>query len=134
MLTCPMTRAGSRAVWKSTSELGYSWGARNLISTQVLQDIHWSFGAVGYFPSYTLGAIMAAQIFAAAEDALPDLSGQIRRGEFAPLREWLRTEIHEVGSTYASPDDLLRAVTGDGIDPAPFLDYLTAKYGALYGL
>ena len=83
---------------------------------------------------YTLGAIMAAQIFAAAEDALPDLSDQIRRGEFAPLREWLRTEIHEVGSTYASPDDLLRAVTGDGIDPAPFLKYLTAKYGALYGL
>ena len=78
---------------------------------------------------------MAAQIFAAAEDALPDLSAQISRGEFAPLREWLRTEIHEVGSTYASPDDLLRAVTGDGIiDPGPFLDYLTAKYGALYGL
>ena len=111
-----------------------AWGARNLISTQVLQDIHWSFGAVGYFPSYTLGAIMAAQIFAAAEDALPGLSDQIRRGEFAPLREWLRTEIHEVGSTYASPDDLLRAVTGDGIDPAPFLNYLTAKYGELYGL
>ena len=77
---------------------------------------------------------MAAQIFAAAEDALPDLEAQIRRGEFAPLREWLRTEIHEVGSTYASPDDLLRAVTGDGIDPGPFMDYLTAKYGALYGL
>ena len=56
---------------------------------------------------------MAAQIFSAAEDALPGLSDQIRRGEFAPLREWLRTEIHEVGSTYASPDDLLRAVTGD---------------------
>jgi len=100
----------------------------------VLQDIHWSFGAVGYFPSYTLGAIMAAQIFAAAEAALPDLQNQIRRGEFVPLREWLRTEIHEVGSTYASPDDLLRAVTGDGIDPGPFLKYLTAKYGALYGL
>ena len=77
---------------------------------------------------------MAAQIFAAAEDALPGLSDQISRGEFAPLREWLRTEIHEVGSTYASPDDLLRAVTGDGIDPGPFLKYLTAKYGALYGL
>ena len=95
---------------------------------------HRSFGAVGYFPSYTLGAIMAAQIFAAAEAALPDLQNQIRRGEFVPLREWLRTEIHEVGSTYVSPDDLLRAVTGDGIDPAPFMDYLTAKYGKLYGL
>ena len=102
--------------------------------THLLKSTHRSFGAVGYFPSYTLGAIMAAQIFAAAEDALPGLSDQISRGDFAPLREWLRTEIHEVGSTYASPDDLLRAVTGDGIDPAPFLDYLTAKYGALYGL
>ena len=74
------------------------------------------------------------RFFAAAEDALPGLSDQISRGEFAPLREWLRAEIHEVGSTYASPDDLLRAVTGDGIDPAPFMDYLTAKYGKLYGL
>ena len=100
----------------------------------VLQDIHWSFGAVGYFPSYTLGAIMAAQIFTAAADKLPGLSEQISKGEFAPLREWLRTEIHEVGSTYASPDDLLRAVTGDGIDPKPFLDYLRAKYSELYGL
>ena len=100
----------------------------------VLQDIHWSFGAVGYFPSYTLGAIMAAQIYAAAEDKLPGLSEKISKGEFAPLREWLRTEIHEVGSTYASPDDLLRSVTGDGIDPKPFLDYLRAKYSELYGL
>lgn len=100
----------------------------------VLQDIHWSFGAVGYFPSYTLGAIMAAHIFTAAVDKLPGLSEQISKGEFAPLREWLRTEIHEVGSTYASPDDLLRAVTGDGIDPKPFLDYLRAKYSELYGL
>ena len=100
----------------------------------VLQDIHWSFGAVGYSPSYTLGAIVAAQIYAAAEDKLPGLSEKISKGEFAPLREWLRTEIHEVGSTYASPDDLLRSVTGDGIDPKPFLDYLRAKYSELYGL
>ena len=63
-------------------------------------------------------------------DAVDKLAPHLR----GALREWLRTEIHEVGSTYASPDDLLRAVTGDGIDPAPFMDYLTAKYAELYGL
>ena len=78
---------------------------------------------------------MAAQIFAAAEDALPDWLplDQIRRGEFAPLREWLRTEIHEVGSTYASPDTCFG---GHGLRhrSGAVPHYLTAKYGALYGL
>jgi len=99
-----------------------------------LQDIHWSFGAIGYFPSYTLGAIMAAQIFEAATAELPDLAAQIRGGDFAPLRAWLQTKIHAVGSLDASPDDLLRSVAGSGIDPKPFLAYLEAKYAALYDL
>ena len=99
-----------------------------------LQDIHWSFGAIGYFPSYTLGAIMAAQIFEAATAELPALAAQIRGGDFAPLRAWLQTKIHAVGSLDASPDDLRRSVAGSGIDPKPFLAYLEAKYAALYDL
>eukprot|EP00629_Pelagomonadales_sp_RCC1024_P000531 CAMPEP_0119277994 /NCGR_PEP_ID=MMETSP1329-20130426/18268_1 /TAXON_ID=114041 /ORGANISM="Genus nov. species nov., Strain RCC1024" /LENGTH=521 /DNA_ID=CAMNT_0007278491 /DNA_START=166 /DNA_END=1728 /DNA_ORIENTATION=+ len=82
-----------------------------------LQDIHWSFGAVGYFPSYTLGAIMAAQIYDAAGKAIPDLESKIRAGEFSPLRDWLQTEIHAVGSLYANPDDLLKKVTGGALTP-----------------
>src|SRR5256885_9472958 len=59
-----------------------------------LQDIHWYDGAWGYFPTYTLGALIAAQLFAAARQALPDLAEQIGRGEFAPLFDWLRAHIH----------------------------------------
>ena len=101
-----------------------------------LQDIHWSFGAVGYFPSYTLGAIMAVQIFDAAKAELgeAELRGQISRGEFTPLREWLRAKVHTVGSVYASPDELLTSITGGPVSPRPFLEYLTAKYSELYEL
>ncbi len=101
-----------------------------------LQDIHWSFGAVGYFPSYTLGAIMAVQIFNAAKADLGDaeLKAQIARGEFAPLREWLREKVHRVGSVYASPDELLTSIAGTPVSPRPFLEYLTAKYSELYQL
>mmetsp|Transcript_13911 Transcript_13911/g.23064 ORF Transcript_13911/g.23064 Transcript_13911/m.23064 type:complete len:554 (+) Transcript_13911:121-1782(+) len=101
-----------------------------------LQDIHWSFGAVGYFPSYTLGAIMAVQIFNAAKADLgeAELKGQITRGEFKPLREWLREKVHAVGSAYASPDELLVSVTGEPVSPRPYLEYLTHKYSDLYKL
>ena len=101
-----------------------------------LQDIHWSFGAVGYFPSYTLGAIMAVQIFEAAERELgaPTLRAQISRGEFGPLREWLREKVHSVGSVYAAPDELLTQITGGPVSPEPFLKYLEAKYTELYKL
>ena len=101
-----------------------------------LQDIHWSFGAVGYFPSYTLGAIMAVQIFNAAKADLGDavLKGQISRGEFGPLREWLREKVHSVGSVYSSPDELLTSIAGEPVSPRPFLEYLTAKYEELYEL
>jgi len=101
-----------------------------------LQDIHWSFGAVGYFPSYTLGAMMAVQIFNAAKRELGDaaLDGQIARGEFGPLREWLREKVHSVGSIHASPDELLLTIAGEPVSAAPFLEYLTAKYSELYQL
>jgi len=101
-----------------------------------LQDIHWSFGAVGYFPSYTLGAIMAVQIFNAAKAELGDaeLKAQIARGEFQPLREWLREKVHSVGSVHSSPDELLTSIAGEVVSPTPFLEYLTAKYSELYDL
>ncbi|KAJ8599155.1 hypothetical protein CTAYLR_008304 [Chrysophaeum taylorii] len=93
-----------------------------------LQDVHWSLGAIGYFPSYALGALCAAQIFAAAKRNLPTLDDDIARGNFAPLREWLRTNIHLLGSVPNSADALLTDLTGTPISPDAFIDYLQAKY------
>ena len=101
-----------------------------------LQDIHWSFGAVGYFPSYTLGAIMAVQIYNAAKADIGDaeLKAQVSTGDFKTLREWLRAKIHAVGSVHASPDELLMSITGEPVSCKPFLDYLHHKYSRLYDL
>jgi len=84
-----------------------------------MQDIHWPDGTFGYFPTYTLGAMTAAQLFQALKKALPDLHTQIRKGEFAPLFHWLRTQVHSMGSKLSSPDLLCHA-TGQALD-ASFL-------------
>jgi carboxypeptidase Taq len=98
-----------------------------------LQDIHWSMGAFGYFPTYTLGNIYAAQIQAAARQAIPDLADRIRRGDFSALLGWLRTNIHRLGQQYRSAD-LIRKVTGGPPSIGPFLEYVRGKYGPIYGL
>ncbi|MGH6629591.1 MAG: carboxypeptidase M32, partial [Burkholderiales bacterium] len=98
----------------------------------VLQDVHWSSGSLGYFPTYTLGNLYAAQLFEQARKDLSDLDGQFRRGEFRPLLEWLREKIHRHGRRY-TPPDLVKKVTGRAPGAQPLLDYLGAKFGALYG-
>lgn len=100
----------------------------------VLQDTHWSGGAMAYFPTYSLGAAMAVQIFEAAKKDLPDLDAQIARGEFAPLKAWLRDKVHRKGSFYPSADALLESATGKPLDVKIFLKYLRDKYRKLYGL
>jgi len=92
-----------------------------------LQDIHWYDGALGYFPSYTLGAMAAAQLMAAARNAVPDLDAALARGEHAPLVHWLRAKVHGMGSLLGF-NDLLRAVTGKPLDPTDFEAHLTARY------
>ena len=92
-----------------------------------LQDIHWYDGAFGYFPSYTLGAMAAAQLMAAARRALPDLDAALSRGDVAPLLGWLRANIHDKGSLLGF-NDLLLAATGKPLDPADFQAHLTARY------
>ncbi len=92
-----------------------------------LQDIHWYDGAFGYFPSYTLGAMAAAQLMAAARRALPDLDAALERGDLAPLLRWLRTHVHGKGSLLGF-NDLLRAATSKPLDPADFEAHLTARY------
>lgn len=98
-----------------------------------LQDIHWSFGGLGYFPTYTLGNLYAAQFMAAARRDLPGLDDDFRRGEFGRLTRWLTENIHRNGQRYRA-NDLCRRVTGGPLDHTPFLNYLRDKFAPLYGV
>ena len=100
----------------------------------VLQDIHWSSGAFGYFPTYSLGAMMAVQIFDAARSAMPTLDDDIAAGRFAPLRQWLLEHIHSKGSLFPSADELLISATGAPLKPEIFLAHMRAKYSDIYQL
>jgi carboxypeptidase Taq len=93
----------------------------------VLQDIHWSVGLFGYFPTYQLGNVVSVQIWERALSELGDLEEQFARGEFSPLREWLREHVYRHGGRYP-PDELLRRVTGSELDAEPYLRYLHAKF------
>jgi carboxypeptidase Taq len=99
----------------------------------VLQDIHWSEGIIGYFPTYAIGNVLAAQLWRVARADLPDLDEEIARGELGALRVWLREKIHRHGRLYTPPELIERAVGGP-LDPEPMLEHLRAKYGALYDL
>jgi carboxypeptidase Taq len=92
----------------------------------VLQDVHWGAGLFGYFPTYTLGNLIAAQLWTRLRQDLPAIEQQLATGELAPLRDWLREHIHRHGRKYP-PRELLLRVTGDTLRPEPFLDYLRAK-------
>ena len=94
----------------------------------VLQDIHWSAGLFGYFATYTLGNLIAAQLWERFERVNPGRDAAIRRGDFSPLLSWLRTELHQHGRAYL-PQELVTRICGSSIDPAPYLRYLEAKYG-----
>lgn len=95
-----------------------------------LQDIHWPEGMFGYFPTYTLGAMIAAQLMVAARRALPELDAELASGQFAPLIGWLRENVHRHGSHY-STEALLRRATGEALDPAHFEAHLRARYLAV---
>jgi carboxypeptidase Taq len=92
-----------------------------------LQDIHWSEGLIAYFPTYTLGNVYAAQLFAAADREIGPLDDQFARGEFAPLREWLREKVHRQGMRWA-PAVLVERATGEAPDPAYLVDSLERRY------
>jgi len=99
----------------------------------VLQDVHWSGGSFGYFPSYTLGNLYAAQFTHAAIQDIPEFWDLATSGNFTPILTWLRAKIHRHGRVYL-PEDLARAVTGQGLSPRPFLQYVKEKYRAVYDL
>ncbi len=99
----------------------------------VLQDVHWSGGSIGYFPTYALGNLVSAQVWEKVNADIPDLSEQIRKGQFGALLGWLREKIHRHGAKY-EPQELVQRITGSKIDPHPYLRYLQKKYTDIYAL
>jgi carboxypeptidase Taq len=98
-----------------------------------LQDVHWSAGLFGYFPTYSLGNLYAGQFFAKANEDLGDLHAAFRRGEFKPLLDWLRNNIHRHGQRYTAAE-LAQKITGQPLSHAPWIEQIRTKYGELYGL
>lgn len=92
-----------------------------------MQDIHWTDGSFGYFPSYTLGAMYAAQFMAAMRRELPDLMNQVAKGELAPLRQWLAERVWNKGC-FLETDQLVREATGEPLNPKWFKEHLTQRY------
>lgn len=99
----------------------------------VLQDVHWSGGALGYFSTYALGNLISAQLWEQITADIPDLDDQFRKGEFGALLAWLREKIHVHGRKY-EPQELVQRVTGSKIDPDAYVRYLKQKFGEIYGL
>jgi len=98
-----------------------------------LQDIHWSHGSFGYFSTYSLGSVLASQLYAAAEDDISNLDAKLREGEFDVLMDWLNENVHRHGKRYET-DDLVEQATGESYTADYFLEYVAEKYGDLYEL
>jgi len=98
----------------------------------VLQDVHWSGGMIGYFPTYTLGNLYAAQFFNTLKKDVSDWSKQIEQGQFQPILDWLREKIHKHARVYPA-GELCTQVTGEPLNPRYLLEYLEGKFGDIYG-
>ena len=99
----------------------------------VLQDVHWSQGSVGYFSTYALGNLIAAQLWECMRKDIPDIDAQIQRGEFNALTAWMGDKVHRHGAKY-EPQELVQRITGSKIDQDPYMRYLTGKYTEIYQL
>lgn len=98
-----------------------------------LQDVHWSHGAMGYFPTYALGNLYAAQLFEKVRQDIPELDSEVAQGYFGSLLEWLREHVHRFGRRKMATE-IVRDATGREPSPEPFLQYLETKFGSLYDL
>jgi len=99
----------------------------------VLQDVHWSMGYFGYFPSYMLGNLYASQMAVKIRQDLPDLDDRIAAGDIMVLINWLRENVHQLGGVY-KPDELMNKITGTSLDSSHFVRYVEEKYSDIYGL
>ena len=101
------------------------------VSDGVLQDVHWSLGAFGYFPTYTLGNLNAGCLFETMQNELPNLENDLENGEIGPAKNWLTEKIHQYGSMY-EPKDLIKKATGKEFSVEPLIGYLEKKFTDLY--
>jgi carboxypeptidase Taq len=124
----------------STDDLPAAWSDRyeHVIGIRppsaadgVLQDVHWSAGLFGYFPTYTLGNLVSAQLYATADDSLGGIDNQVTKGDFTPLLQWLQTNVHTAGRN-DSPDELVAKITGKELSAKPLIDSLRARYARVY--
>lgn len=99
----------------------------------VLQDVHWSFGGFGYFPTYALGNLVSAQLWERMEQDIPDVEAHIEKADFAVILDWLRSNVHIYGAKY-EPQELVQKITGSKITPEPFMRYLDRKFKDIYSL
>ncbi|MEM9992077.1 MAG: carboxypeptidase M32, partial [Bacteroidota bacterium] len=99
----------------------------------ILQDVHWSYGSIGYFPTYSLGSFYAAQFFQQAQKDIPELDTQIQSGDTSALLHWLQTHIYQYGRLY-SATELCKRITGEALNFDYFYNYAVEKYSGIYGL
>jgi carboxypeptidase Taq len=99
----------------------------------VLQDIHWSFGGFGYFPTYALGNLVASQLWERIQADIPDIETQIENAQFSNLLAWLREKVHFSGGKFM-PTELIKRASGRDLTPEPYLNYLRRKFGEIYAL
>ena len=99
----------------------------------VLQDVHWSYGAIGYFPTYALGTLLSVQLYEAALADDPSIQTSLQRADFAPLLKWMRKRVHRHGSAWSAAELVARELDTE-LSADPFLNYLESKYRALYRL
>jgi len=98
----------------------------------VLQDVHWSGGSFGYFPTYALGTIYASQIYEQMKKEIPKIEEEIEKGNFEKMQKWLGEKIHSQGRKYLA-EDLIKKVCGEGLNPEVYIKYLTKKFSEIYG-
>jgi len=99
----------------------------------ILQDVHWSFGGFGYFPTYALGNLVSSQLWEKMSEEIKDIDGKIENAEFDVILAWLRENVHVHGAKY-EPQELVKKITGSKITPEPFIKYLNHKFGEIYDL
>jgi carboxypeptidase Taq len=99
----------------------------------VLQDVHWSGGMIGYFPTYTLGNLASVQLWDKLVEENPNVYDEIAKGQFETILGWMRENVHQYGRKYEPQEIMLRA-TGNKITPEPYMAYLKEKYGEIYDL
>ena len=132
LITGSLDVAEVPAVWNDRME-EYLGVRPETDSEGCLQDIHWSHGSFGYFPTYSLGSVLAAQLYAAAESEIDGLGAQIREAEFDSLHTWLDESIRRQGCRYTT-DELIEQASGESLTAEYFLEYVDSKFGELYDL